>query len=141
MKKLVLLLLMFSGVVYGQTEKTLLLLTGASEVTLDTDATITLAVTDCNNELRVNSDADAIDYTLPDVQAGLCIMFYDKGGGVITVDAAAGDVICLDGTDLTAANAIDSPGDTGDFICLFGIDNNFWVSLGRSGTWVDGGAD
>ena len=133
--------LLLVGTAYGQTEKTLLLLTGASDITLDTDATVTLDVRDCNNELRVNNDADAIDYTLPAAQEGLCVMFYDKGGGVITVDAAAGDEICLNGTDLTAGNAIDSPGNAGDFICLMAIDATHWISLGRSGTWVDGGAD
>ena len=53
----------------------------------------------------------------------------------------AADTIVLDGTALTAGNAIDSPGTAGDFMCLLAIDATLWLSLGRSGTWVDGGAD
>ena len=51
------------------------------------------------------------------------------------------DTIVLDGTALTAGNAIDSPGNRGDFICLMAINTSTWVSLGRSGTWIDGEAD
>jgi hypothetical protein len=39
------------------------------------------------------------------------------------------------------ADAIDSAGNLGDFICLLAIDTTTWINLGRSGTWVDGGAD
>jgi hypothetical protein len=74
--------------------------------------------------------------------------FYDNGAGTggIIIDAASGDEILLNGTGIGAAEAIDSPGvagdgANGDFICLMAIDATYWITLGRSGTWVDGGAD
>lgn len=86
--------------------------------------------------------ASGHDVTLPGAEAGLNACFYDaNGGGVITLDAAAGDTIWLDGVSVGAADAIDSAGNRGDFLCLLGIDTDTWVTLGRSGTWVDGGAD
>jgi hypothetical protein len=159
MKKLILIIItvLCAGSLFAQTERTTLVITGSSDITLDTDAAITLlptdcnnatrinndadAPTDCNNATRINNDADAIDYTLPTAATGLVVIFYDKAGGVITIDAASGDEICLNGTDLTAGYAIDSPGNAGNFICLMAIDNTHWISLGRSGVWVDGGAD
>ena len=44
-------------------------------------------------------------------------------------------VLHLDG------DAIDSPGNAGNFIVLMAVDDTRWVTLGRSGVWVDGGAD
>jgi len=117
-------------------------ITGSTMLTLDTDASVVLAVGDCDNAVRYNNDADAIDYTLPGAAAGLTIMFYDIGGGVITIDPVDGtDTIYLNGTSVGAGDAIDSPGDVGDFICLMAIDDTRWVTVGRSGVWVDGGAD
>jgi len=117
-------------------------LTGLTQVTLDVAASVVLASTDCDNAVRFNNDADVIDYTLPGAAAGLVVMFYDIGGGVITVDPVDGtDHIYLNGTGVGAGDAIDSPGDVGDFICLMAIDATRWVTVGRSGTWVDGGAD
>jgi hypothetical protein len=88
------------------------------------------------------------DYTLPAAAAGMSACFYDNGAGTggIIIDAAAGDEILLNGTGIGAAEAIDSPGvagdgANGDFICLLAIDATSWITLGQSGTWVDGGAD
>ena len=88
------------------------------------------------------------DYTLPTAAAGMSACFYDNGDGAggIIIDAAAGDIIHLEGTALDAADAIDSPGvagdgANGDFICLLAIDATSWMTLGASGDWVDGGVD
>ena len=74
--------------------------------------------------------------------------FYDNGAGTggIIIDASASDEILLNGTGVGVADAIDSPGvagdgANGDFMCLLAIDATYWVTLGSSGTWVDGGAD
>ena len=117
-------------------------LTGKSSVSLDTDPSYVLTAAMCKNAVRFNNDADAIDYTLPAAEAGLVVMFYDIGGGIITIDPVDGtDTIYLDGTSVGAGDAIDSPGAVGNFICLMAIDDTKWVTVGRSGTWVDGGAD
>jgi len=117
-------------------------LSGKTGITLDTDATIVLTTAMCKNSARFNNDADAIDYTLPAAEAGLVVLFYDIAGGVITVDPVDGtDTIYLNGASVGAGDAIDSPGAVGDFIALMAIDNTRWISLGRSGTWIDGGAD
>lgn len=147
MKKLLLILLLLPTLTYGQhgvkatfNSVATAIITGKSSITLDTDPTIVLTAADCNNAIRFNNDADVIDYTLPGAAAGLVVMFYDIGGGVITIDPVdATDTIYLNGTALTAGYAIDSPGAVGDFICLIAIDDTRWITAGRSGTWIDGG--
>jgi len=117
-------------------------LTGCTSVTLDTDASVVLTAADCKRAARINNDADAIDYTLPAAAAGLVVVFYDIAGGVITIDPVDGtDTIYLDGASVGAGDAIDSPGAAGDYIALMAIDDTRWITVGRSGTWVDGGAD
>jgi len=117
-------------------------LSGNVPVILDTDASVTLSASDCKGGMRINNDNDAIDYTLPAAAAGLSITFYSKYAATVTVDTYDdSDTIILDGTSLTAGNAIDSEGNAGDFISLLAIDDSTWITLGRSGTWSDGGAD
>ena len=118
-------------------------ITGGTLVCLHTVAAVVLTDLDsCKNVAHFNNDADVIDFTLPGAEAGLVVMFYDIGGGVITVDPVDGtDTIYLNGTSVGAGDAIDSPGAVGDFICLMAIDATRWVTVGRSGTWVSGGAD
>lgn len=93
-----------------------------------------------------------VDYTLPEIStiggAGASACFYDNGGGDggIIIDAAAGDDILLDGISNGVAQAIDSPGvagagANGDYICIVAINNTYWLTMGRSGVWVPGGAD
>jgi hypothetical protein len=107
----------------------------------NTAASIILTADSCRSTYHINADADAIDYTLPDAAPGLGSVFYDDAGGVITVDPQDGDYIRLNDTDLAAGNAIDSPGAKGNYIMLIALDYDHWVTLGRSGVWVDGGAD
>jgi len=117
-------------------------ISGETSVKMDVIASVTLTADSCRNHARFNNDADVIDYTLPAAEAGLVIMFYDIGGGVITVDPYDGtDTIYLNGTSVGAGDAIDSPGNAGNFIVLMAVDDTRWVTLGRSGVWVDGGAD
>jgi len=147
MKKLILTLAIVAlsiGCLSAQTYRTQMdvrgVMTGSSDIALDVTAAIVLVADSCHNHMRINYDADVIDYSLPTAETGLVIGFYDKAGGVITVDAASGDEITLDGTDLTAGYSIDSPGNAGDFIILMAIDATHWIVLGKSGTWIDGGA-
>ena len=118
-------------------------ITGGTLVALHTAAAVIFSDLDsCKNVAHFNNDADVIDFTLPGAAAGLVVMFYDIGGGVITVDPVDGeDTIYLNGTSVGAGDAIDSPGAVGDFICLMAIDTTRWVTVGRSGVWIDGGAD
>ena len=118
------------------------IISGKTGITLDTDATIVLTAAMCKNAVRFNNDADAIDYTLPPAEAGLPVLFYDIAGGVITIDPYdATDTIYLNGTSVGAGDAIDSPGNVGDFIALMAIDATRWITLGRNGIWSDGGED
>ena len=115
-------------------------ISGNTGITLDTDPAIVLTAAMCKNMVRFNNDADVIDYTLPAAAAGLVVMFYDIAGGVITVDPVDGtNTIYLNGTSVGAGDAIDSPGAVGDFICLMALDDTRWVTVGRSGVWIDGG--
>lgn len=146
MKRLLLIFLLLTGLLFGQWIDNDFyvpgIISGMSGITLDTNATIVLTASMCKNMIRYNNDADVIDYTLPAAAIGLVVMFYDIGGGVITVDPVdATDTIYLDGSSVGAGDAIDSPGVVGNFICLIAIDDTRWVTGGRSGTWQDGGAD
>jgi hypothetical protein len=124
---------------------------GATNVIVTTDGTESPTAAQMYGTFFVADHATATsdtDYTLPTAAAGMVACFYDNGGGAggIIIDAAAGDEILLDGTGIGAAEAIDSPGvagdgANGDFICIMAIDDTNWITLGRSGTWVDGGAD
>ena len=117
-------------------------LKGKVEVSLDTAASVTLTAADCGRTAKFNNDADVIDYTLPPLEAGCAICFMGEAAGVITVDTNnTADVIVLYGTALAAGNAIDSPGNRGDSICLLAKDSATWTTWRGEGTWVDGGAD
>jgi len=118
-------------------------ITGGTLVALHTAPVVIFSDLDsCKNVAHFNNDANVIDFTLPGAVAGLVMMFYDIGGGVITIDPVDGtDTIYLNGTTVGAGDAIDSPGAVGNFICLMAIDDTRWITVGRSGTWIDGGAD
>ena len=118
-------------------------LSGELGVTLDTSATIDLSTaSNARGAIRINNDNDVIDYTLPPAEAGLNICFYSRYAAVMTIDPDdASDTIILKGTALTAGNAIDSAGGAGDFVCLLCIDATYWLTLGMSGIFIDGGAD
>lgn len=124
---------------------------GATNVVVTTDGTESPTAAQMYGTMFIADHDTATsdtDYTLPGAAAGMSACFYDNGGGTggIIIDAASGDEILLNGTGVGAADAIDSPGvagdgANGDFICLMAIDATSWITLGRSGTWVDGGAD
>lgn len=117
-------------------------LQGSVAVTTVSTTTATLLSTTAIGALYNCTNAAGCDITLPAAAAGLNFCARDSnGGGVVTIDAAAGDEIELDGVGVGVADAIDSAGAKGDFICLLALDGVTWASMGRSGTWVDGGAD
>jgi hypothetical protein len=87
-------------------------------------------------------------YDLPTAVVGENACFYDREGDGITIVPNTSDRFILDGVDLTAPFTIDSPAvvggagtGKGDFICILAIDAEFWMTVGRSGAWVDGGAE
>jgi len=121
---------------------------GGIKLTSDTAATVALTAPDVWGAVRINGDDDVIDYTLPDASPatgsliGANVCFYSPYARVVTIDAAdTNDTIYLDGDSIGAGDALDSPGTTGDYICLLCTAAGQWHSFGRSGTWVDGGAD
>jgi len=117
-------------------------ISGAIAIVNTTAATLAMTAAQCRGTLHTTDD-DAIDYTLPGAAAGLNCCWHILGGtGVITIDPVDGtDTIYLDGVSVGAGDAIDSPAAAGAFICLFATDATNWYTMGRSGTWVDGGVD
>lgn len=123
---------------------------GATNVVITTDGSETATSAQMYGTMFIADNATAANdttYTLPEVATGMTACFYDNGDGdggiIIEIDDA--DIIHLNGTALDAGDTIDSPGvagtgANGDFICLMAIDNTTIITLGRSGTWVDGGA-
>ena len=118
-------------------------ITGGTMICLHTVAKYVFTDLDsCRNVAHFNDQASVIDFTLPGATAGLTVAFFDIGGGVITIDPVDGtDTIYLNGESVGAGDAIDSPGNVGDFIVLQAIDDTRWITWGRSGVFVDGGAD
>ena len=117
-------------------------LSGAVVVNTVTATTDSPAVGEMDGHWHICTNAAGCDITLPSAVAGMSGCWYDQnGGGVVTLDSAAGDIFYLDGVALDAADAIDSAGTIGDFICILAIDATDWLTLGRSGTWIDGGTD
>ena len=102
-----------------------------------------IAATGVGGNYYVNDDNDAIKYTLPAVQAGMVVTFANSNVGassLITVEIDAADKISLNGTLLDAGDTIDSPAAAGACITLLGVDGVRWITINRTGTWVDGGA-
>ncbi len=115
---------------------------GHIDVIATTGTTLSPTASQLRGSLHTSNNASGTDYTLPTAVAGYNACFYDlNGGGVIVIDAASGDEILLNGVGVGAADAIDSAGNIGDFICIVALDATNWLTLGRSGDWVDGGAN
>jgi hypothetical protein len=109
-----------------------------------TDAAVTLSMSDCMGTLQVNGDDDAIDFTLPAAQKGLSVTFVNAlYGQVITVDTADGtDAFILnDGTTNRYGNAVDSAGSADDKGTFVAIDGTYWMIISEQNAWTDGGAD
>jgi hypothetical protein len=108
-----------------------------------TDAAVTLSMSDCMGTLQVNGDDDVIDFTLPAAQKGLSVTFVNMlYAQVITVDCAAGDAFVLnDGSTNAYANAVDSSGAADDKGTFVAIDGTYWMIISEQNAWSDGGAD
>jgi hypothetical protein len=76
-------------------------------------------------------------WALPAVASGMNIWIYSTGANAVVVNPDDGDVITLNGTALSAGDSITSASGAGDFICLIGVSDSSWLTLGRSGTWTD----
>ena len=108
-----------------------------------TSATPTLTDINCYGNINYNGSDSAKDFTLPVAAAGLVCCFDANGySRIITVDTADGtDSIKLGGTSLTAGNAIDTSGGSGEQFCLAGRDASTWIAYPGSAYLADGGAD
>lgn len=99
----------------------------------------TLLARECMGGLVYTSGG--VDITLPDVTAGMSVAIQCISADAAIIDPDGTEYIRLNGTRLTAGNAIDSSGTAGDMIVITYEDSTTWASWGRSGTWADGGAD
>ena len=77
--------------------------------------------------------------TLPAVSIGNTVCVYSTTAAAVYVDANASDRIRLNGVALDDGDKLTSASAAGDFICLIGDSADGWTTLGRSGTWTDGG--
>ena len=125
---------------------------GQVDVVVSVADTDSPAVDEMRGTMHIADNATAANdilYTLPEISTigvGASACFYDNGGGDggITLELDNADEFILDGTAITAGDQIDSPGvagagTNGDYICVLAIDATYWITLGRSGVWVDGG--
>lgn len=99
----------------------------------------TLTASGALGHFRVYTGGGAATFNLPAPEDGLSVCFYSATAQVVTVDVdSASTTITLDGVGLSGGDSIDSAGAAGDYICLLAISSTEWITLGRSGTWVDG---
>jgi hypothetical protein len=91
-----------------------------------------------------NDDAGgAVDWNLPDCGATAWVAtVVAEEAQTVVLDSYSGDVITLiDGTALTAANAIDSDGNASSMVVLECREANQIFVKAQVGVWIDGGAD
>ena len=81
----------------------------------------------------------AITVTLPAAASGMSMCVLSTAAAAVNVDVDGSDVIYLNGTALDAGDKVTSASAAGDFICLVSSGAVNWYTLGRSGTWTDGG--
>jgi hypothetical protein len=103
---------------------------------------------DMHGEMHYADPADETTlttYNLPSAVVGMNACFYDNGNGavgggtgLVNINPNTGDRIVLDGTAGTAAISIESSGPDGEFVCLHALDAEYWIVLGKSGTWAVG---
>jgi hypothetical protein len=122
-------------------------ITGDIDVVVTADTVLSPAATALRGTMHISNDASGTDYTLPDISdnggVGLSACFYDlatTGADLIVIDPAGDDNFVLDGAALGAGDELHSPADPGNFICILAIDATTWITLGRSGTWINGDA-
>lgn len=96
----------------------------------------TLVASEMNGMVFVTATATI---TLPAVTIGTTVCVYSTTAAAVHVDANASDRIRLNGTALDDGDKVSSASAAGDFICLIGDSADGWTTLGRSGTWTDGG--
>jgi hypothetical protein len=114
--------------------------TGNVSVATET-ATTNLAIADINGGLIVTTNA--ITLTLPAVSGfsalGAIITIQVGSTHTVSVDCNASDKIVLDGVALDDGDKITSSGTAGDQITLINDSADGWRTIGRTGTWTDGG--
>ena len=112
---------------------------GAVSVSLDSTATVTIAVTSPSayGSFYVNSDDDVIEYDLPNVVVGMTVGIWNQYAQVISIVPQAGENIILAGVAAANAETIVSTGAAGEYIFLIGRDATTWIATGTVGTWAE----
>ncbi len=105
---------------------------------IESNGNITLTRDQCRGQILYMTATGTV--TLPPVIGdGLAITVYSTTAAAVHVDPNANDRIVLDGVALDNGDKISSASGAGDFVVLHNDDINGWRTLGRSGTWTDGG--
>jgi hypothetical protein len=130
----------YTGTLSFATTGTLLGGLNASPKTAATYTVGTDAVTESYGTLFINSDNDAIDFTLPSAVAEMSMCFMQGQGvsGAITVQPAAGDYLVVDSVQqANPATDYVSTGDGADKLCIVAIDATNWIVTSETGTWAE----
>ncbi len=113
---------------------------GAVDVNTETIASVTIAAAEAYGTWHVANYAPPQGSPMPAAVAGLNFCNYSQLAQVLTLTPSTGDTITLDDTKLDASDEVDSPGEIGNLLCFLSHIDDEWVSLGRAGGWIDGGA-
>lgn len=105
-----------------------------TNVFLSTGNPITVAG---SSAVYINNDDDGIEFDLPAAASGKSFCFRNRYAQVITIDPDDSDYIILEDTAASQGEAIVSTGAADEFMCVFGIDDSYWMSMGYVGTWAE----
>jgi hypothetical protein len=88
------------------------------------------------DELYTNEgDADGATITLPTAAAGLTYTFYVQTGQTLTVTAASGDTIRVNGIVSAAAGSASS-NVVGSYLVLVAVNATEWIAVSVGGSWT-----
>jgi hypothetical protein len=110
-------------------------------VAIETTGATPWTLTSAEGQWIFADEAGAAQIDLPALASGSSFCVYSTTAQVISLNPNGTETI-IDASitpALDAGDELDSPGAIGDYVCLLS-NGTSWYVLGKSGTWVDGGA-
>lgn len=110
---------------------------GETRVTVKTTSTSPVTVTG-SARAYFNNHASVVQYNLPADASGKAFCFRSMVDYTITVAPNGADYIIVgDDNSASVGEAWKSSGAKGEFLCLVGMTDTYWVSFGYSGSWAE----
>ncbi len=138
MKKIFLLMVLFTGVVFGQDLKL-----NNNAVTISNGILVDEAILSTSHTLDADSCKGYVFYvtgartiTLPAAVDGMSMSFFTIGANAISIDCNGGDLFMLDGTALSDGDKITNTSTSGDAAVITYYNETGWYA--HTNGWSDG---